>query len=73
MRFGELMFDKTGCCGTHTYSEVVHANGVISQVYDNKNGTYSVVTMAAGMLLRGSETYDSPPGVERRLSEDASI
>lgn len=73
MMFDELAFEKTGCCGAHSYSEVVHPNGVISQVYDNKDGTYSVATMAAGMLLRGQQTYDSRDAVESRLAEDAAI
>lgn len=72
MTINDLVFNQSGCCGTHSWAEVRHDNGNVSLVYDNGDGTYAVATKAAGMLMRGQENYDSSAGVEQRLTEDAA-
>ena len=71
--FASLVFDNVGCCGcSHPWAEVRHANGKVSTVYEDCDGKYSVVTHAAGMLMRGQEVCGSPADVEKRLVEDAA-
>jgi len=72
VKFDQLVFDKAGCCGSHSWAEVRHENGNISAIYDNGDGSYDVVTHAAGMLIRGQERYESQQAVEQRLMEDAA-
>lgn len=72
MKFDDLVFNQSGCCGQQKWAEKQHQNGVTSLVYDNGDGTYSIVTKAAGMLIRGQENYGSRALIETRLSEDAA-
>lgn len=71
MKLSDLVFDQYGCCGTHTYAVARHENGKVSTVYDNGDGSYDVVTHAAGLLMRGQERYDTSARVDARLVEDA--
>ena len=76
MKFTELKFTHNGCCGTHTWAEVVHKNGLRTEVYDcdedNATGPYTVATWMGRTLYMASQELPDQATVEARLAEDAS-
>ena len=72
IKFSDLKFDQVGCCDSHPWAVVNHANGRVSSVYDRGEGRYAVVTHAVGMVVRGEQLYATQGDVETRLQEDAS-
>ena len=52
MKFQNLVFDKVGCCGTHSWAEVVDENGIKKQIFENEDGTYDVSQFSGQLLMR---------------------
>ena len=77
MKFSELEFKHEGCCGTHTWAEVTHPNGVRTEVYDsdddNSTGPFNVATFAGRVLLIGAQLLPDQSAVEARLASDAAL
>ena len=75
MKFADLKFTSTGCCGTHTWAEVHHPNGLRTEVYDcdddNATGPYTVATWMGRTLYIGALDLPDQSAVEARLAEDA--
>lgn len=72
MKFSDLVFDKSGCCGTHAWAEVRHQNGIRSDVSPVEGG-WTVVAFAGNVLMRGQRFCATEDEVEARLNEDALI
>lgn len=71
MKFSELQFTHTGCCGTHAWAEVRHENGLLTRIYREESG-YSASTHAGQMLFKGQEPLADEAAVEARLAADAA-
>lgn len=75
MKFADLRFTHEGCCGTHTWAEVTHKNGLRTEVFDcdddNATGPYTVATFMGRTLYIGSQELPDQAAVDARLAEDA--
>jgi hypothetical protein len=71
MKFIDLVFDQRGCCGTHTWAKVQHASGIVTEIYDDEDGTYSVSTRAGNVLLKPPQSYTDKNEIEKRIGVDA--
>lgn len=71
IKFEDLQFTCTGCCGTHAWAEVRHENGLLTRVYREAEG-FSVSTHCGQMLFKAQEAVADEAAVESRLAEDAS-
>lgn len=72
MKFSDLDFSHTGCCGTHAWAEVRHPNGLLTRVYREEQG-YSASTHVGLLLYRGQEALADEAAVEARLAADAAV
>lgn len=72
MKFSELKFDKTGCCGTHTWAEVRHDSGLLTRIYVEDVG-FSASTHAGDLLIKAQAPIADEAAVEARLAADAEI
>lgn len=76
MKFNDLEFKHTGCCGTHTWAVATHQNGVRTEVYDSEGdaiGPYRVTTWVNQTLLIGPQELPDQDAVDTRLASDALI
>lgn len=77
MKFADLQFTYSGCCGTHTWAEVVHPSGIRTEVHDcdddNDTGPYTVSTWAGHVLLIAAQELPDREAVEARLASDAGL
>ena len=75
MKFADLKFTHEGCCGTHTWAEVTHKNGLRTEVFDcdddNATGPYTVATYMGRTLYTGAQELPDQAAVDARLAEDA--
>lgn len=71
IKFTDLTFDHTGCCGTHAWAEVRHENGLLTRVYREDQG-YSASTHAGQTLFKSHEKLADEAAVEARLAADAA-
>lgn len=69
MKFSDLEFTHTGCCGSHAWAEVRHENGLLTRVYREDEG-FSASTHAGQMLLKAQAPLSDEAAVEARLAED---
>lgn len=72
MKFTDLVFDQTGCCGTHVWAVARHESGVRTEVYREEAG-YSAATFGGNALLRGREMLADEAAVDARLDDDSQI
>lgn len=70
MKFQDLQFIHTGCCGTHAWAEVRHDNGLLTRIYREENG-FSASTHAGQLLFKPQLPLADEAAVEQRLAEDA--
>ena len=77
MTFDQLTFTNTGCCGTHTWAEAVHDNGLRTEVYggddNNSTGPFAVTTWMGRSVWQASAELPDRAAVEARLAADAAI
>lgn len=78
MKFSEINFKYSGCCGgNQTWAEVVHPNGVRTEVHDsdddNSTGPFDVTTWAGRTVLIGAQSLADQAAVEARLAADAAL
>ena len=77
MKFSDLEFKHTGCCGTHTWAEVMHPSGVRTEIHDsdddNSVGPFDVTTWAGRVVLIGAQSLPDQAAVEARLASDAEL
>jgi hypothetical protein len=71
MKFADLEFVHTGCCGSHAWAEVRHENGLLTRVYREEQG-YSASTHAGQNLLKSQTPLADEAEVEARLAEDGA-
>lgn len=71
IKFADLTFDHTGCCGTHAWAEVRHENGLLTRIYQEADG-YSATTHAGQLLYKGQEMLADEKAVEARIAADAA-
>lgn len=72
MKFSDLEFTHTGCCGTHAWAEVRHENGLLTRIYQDESG-YSATTHAGQLLFKQSEKLATQADVMARLKADAGV
>lgn len=77
MKFSDLDFKHSGCCGTHTWAEITHSSGVRTEVHDsdddNSTGPFEVTTWAGHTVLIGAQWLPDQDAVEARLASDAML
>ena len=77
MKFSELDFKHTGCCGTHTWAEITHPSGARTEVHDSDDdsstGPFEVTTWAGRTVLIGAQWLPDQAAVEARLLSDALL
>ena len=77
MKFDQLKFTNVGCCGTHTWADVVHANGLRTEVHDsdddNSTGPFAVTTWAGRSVWKASVELPDRAAVNARLRADAAV